>query len=664
MLRNGNRQMKTQCLKLGYGMILLLNLTQLLSACEQQVGAPGPGQLKSRSNVAAPRLANGELPVQVDNKVQLYNSPLCPYSSSQPNLNSDQMVSISMAGCATALYGIAMGAKLWVNREALYLDNNGLIITFKQKPDSSFHLARIYNELNNTEVVGHIEQVDTSQCDALIASGQAVKGSSCTINFAYLGDALNKASNVIHFIFSENNQQQLDFPVKAYNDITTYQVRPILQPFSSPTYINYLFNSTSENLNHTDLNYSINYGITVTNVGDEALQAPDSTAPDILLTLGSKMGVNTTTNALYANNQYYTNCYNLPAQPGQVCTAAFYDKLLLASTDINSTIGRFNFYYFPSANYIELTQPFAIGVGDIANRDYQLNVAASSKIALNFDLEKINYGNESAPLIYGISLSNFKLSVKYQPNFFIATSHNKQTLEYGYGDYANLPAAAMPNKIQFHFDDCFSAAFNRDGINQIGDSTQKCHVGVTLDDDLRHLITTLKKPLGVQIYADYDTPINSKHISQLVGNLILQADEFTPAGDYQTVFHDISFDGELLSGWQTANHQFGEYSELDYYHTCAPDSSVGVLWSVTPYPAKPIALMQCNQLADNFPPGTYSQSCVSLTYDGRVLTGSCLQDLGSGGHPLQHSVLDYANQCSVGSSVVNNQGSLACTKTK
>jgi hypothetical protein len=59
-------------------------------------------------------------------------------------------------------------------------------------------------------------------------------------------------------------------------------------------------------------------------------------------------------------------------------------------------------------------------------------------------------------------------------------------------------------------------------------------------------------------------------------------------------------------------------------------------------------------IADTPPPGSYQQSCYSITYEGGTLTATCLTITGTG----VSTRLPFANRCN--GDIANINGSLIC----
>lgn len=586
--------------------------------------------------------------------------------------SSDNNVCVTLSKQVGADYmASSNGAFSWVNPNVMVI-NKGFVIKFGAKgAPKDFHLASIFSENLRNENVGRIHSIDTSACDNLVKKGpDASKGKECSINFDYMGISYSQQTNDVHFQFAGDGQSNLlDFVFQVQNHKIFEQSYANLNDLNANRLgINYMINSTKEEANGSTLTYSsifTNDGLTNNGLGSMVI--PKEKLSESLSTIEvEKSAFLGNTGKLYFNNYHQTSCGQSAVNKDQECSFQFYQN-----SDDSAGITRYGFlhhkYYQSATSSIQTTYSgqFVIGFGEIQSRDYDLN-----STDMHFELSKQNLSDEvHDPLlrpIYNIPLKDFGLQIRYDPKFYIGFQVTDTGIKYAYGDNAGKLRDSLSVKADNI--ECFTDALYDDGNTESTDPTKtKC--GVTVTSNLSNFTpeTRSKGPVGFQLYATYTSPTQHKKIEQLVGNVTISNNIEAPSGSYKNVWPISKFDGETLEVYNETNPIQG-YSSLDYSGTCDKDSSVSVLnlatWQRGSGSVYMLYPLKCDKLAPRFPAGSYSNSCVSLTYQNGILSGSCEYRNGGEGDQLRMGSLNYARDCSNGSSVSVNNGELICDRHK
>jgi hypothetical protein len=505
-------------------------------------------------------------------------------------------------------------------------------------------------------VAGQIIQLDTSDCDQLVANGNTL-GKSCSIKVAYRGVQTNSIANQIHFIFKWNNgQQTFDYSFKVQNYDLTGQTTPILSLFNSsnPLMLNI---ATAEDTTNSSLsyNYQVTNQVQLVNLGTADLTAIDGNTPTINVALGHSF--DSSLNQLYYVDDLVTSCGSgALGNDGKSCFFPFMYNPVDASNTGQS--GRFIFQYFNNQQTINFTRRFVLSLGDIQPQNYTINGISQSE---SINLFRNNYA--STTLSYAIPLNNFKLYAKYEPQFDIPTVANSNRVFYGIGDYqlmdgSIVDGATLIKNLQINYDvNCFSGQFDPNYGNDL--NGRSCPVTFSFNAK-----DPINKPYQVVLYAAYDSPIQHKHIVQQIGSVTfggINGQATKPTGSYLKSCIDdsdsLTWNGNILNQQCKVQPEMGAATwvkaSLNYAFSCQANSTVsnqnGHLVCDTPNPK---------------PQGSYSQSCsddpAKVAWDGMTLNQVCTVQPWMGTAYTVNSSLNYSYSCKPGATVSNQGGHLTC----
>lgn len=467
--------------------------------------------LSSASNV---KISTATISSAVESNSSL-SSPVCFNTDHNLTLYSNNKeITATLSSCPTASYEIGFDTNMhWVQKEFYNTDGSSLILSFSSDVPSDFHLSQIYNDLSGgseNTAVGKIEQIDTSDCDTLIASGHT-SGQSCKVQFVYLGlAATSSAYNDIHLLFSSpsNNAYNLDFIMKVANTSPSVQNYPILNVVgdSDEEYANYV-NSITDNGN--GMYYDNNYGHTLINNGTGNIYLMHSSDASII-NINTGKHFSTATNLAFILPGQETKCANVSLGSEGKCLFPF------ANIDTQRTVEytRFTYMYLQNLNtkqIVSYSHFNVLGYGDILPSDYQLTDTESPILLL-----KNNYQGESdSSIIYNIPLDNLKFTAELNPQLNIATVQieSANRLYYAYGDYGTAKLQDLLQKISFNYDSsCFSGEFTNESQVNV---SYACNLKLSLPPEFQN---TSKVPFAFQLYASYDAP-TGEHIKELIGTV-------------------------------------------------------------------------------------------------------------------------------------------------
>ena len=552
---------------------ILLFSAIFLSACNNNIGSSG-NPIKSSLNSKASNLQdlNSSEPL---NLIPSNDNTSTPSGECLPTIanSSDGQITATLTTCPRAKYVSIYGAKLWQKQEIL-VNGSGFKLKFNANAPSDLHLSEIYNDLKdaNGEAVGHIEQIDTSDCDKLIKSNHSA-GQSCSINFAYLGDSTNAYPNNIHFIFSSAQRVALDFSFEVKNQLASDQNTAVLVPDGTSFY-QYNINNIWEDSTHSALTYHDTYTSRINNLGDATLE-PFETSSTIKITKSTILGV--TANNLYFIDNSETSCGKNSVTSGQSCAVNFMD----GGNDevLASKYGRLNYAYYANDNNEIVTKPFVIGVGDLAPADYALTINDPQQ-KLDIEVAKINYGDNGTAQVYSTPMSGLQFYLTYTPTFFLATHKDGNKLFYSYGDNANLEQLSNGLTISQQQLACLEAGFDPQYDLSPDLQIRKCGLDLQFATNPWMIMHNSNKPLGFVLHAKYTSMINHKQIDQFVGTISMVSGELpaVPNGKYQDDCSVSNWNGSTLQAHCTHIHTYWGYQDfdlsLDYKQFCQTNSGV------------------------------------------------------------------------------------------
>lgn len=592
--------------------------------------------------------------------INAVSSTACFNSDNMLKLCSgDNAVCAKITACPTAGYapgGDMSGANYWVQKE--FAATSGIFkLTFNSNVAADFHLSGIYNDLDGNTAVGKIEQIDTSECDSLIAGGKTA-GQSCNIDFVYAGLSTNQKTNNIHLLFTSQikPQQNLDVNILVNNQMMTLQNTPIMNTIDDSS--DYSLNINSIDDNGTNLYYPNQYTEVLVNNG-AATMTQQSGQANILVSIGSKF--KTTTSLTIPNAAAITSCDYASVVTGGVCLFTFNNIQDFVSTQYARMLYS---YMSSSGNKTQYSMPVIIGSGDIISRDYSFTPESPV-----LELNKLNYHSDY--INYSLPLNNFTLSAELDTSLNIPSKESDGHLFYAVGDYNKTRFSQYVKTIKFEYDPgCFDDT-NLSIDQNNSDPYSVCKIRVVLPTTP----ALSNQFMAFQLYATYDSPSGDK-VRQFIGNVSIGTQSY-PNGNYLTVFNKISFKNGILQATDkntagakpsqlayASNCEFG--SNVDYFTTKDYKRTIDSVRQLDYYePVYPSFLM-CKHLSANLPHGDYYKSCADISYSNGILNASCRYDYkkqyGKDTYnvsALNTTSLDYT-QCGQDSTVTNDNGKLVC----
>jgi hypothetical protein len=596
------------------------------------------------------------------NQVNLYT---LNYGQSESQITCNDNICITLNHIPSAIYQ----DNLWVQEFYPTTIN----VTFKTDINN-FLINDIYNELdpNTQQIVGKISQINTQDCDSLISSG-ATSGKSCNIYLNYRGIAKDEQlNNMIHINFLVNDTN-FPFVFKVINKSTGNNSKwPVLDSSNESSLKVISLLPTKNDSGIITYSRSIFNQFSFVNQG-EFLKMNDDSTPTLTISFADALTVNGN-NILqftYYLNPLQTSCGNGNISPQQACSVPL--LMQLAQQDnfvsyINNYVVNYSFENNNHQQSVYSAHPFVVSPGALIAKNYQLNTKNNESGII---IEKASLGVTG--INYSIPLSNFKLYAKYNPSFYIDTIMADKQLLYAYGSrYEQL----ITNQ-SIKFDSkCFTDEYNPDYDGYEFTGRRGCVVNFENRPTIKMKVngTSYQMPLGFDLYAEYDSVTENKHVVQYIGHVSYADNQITINGTYTNAFSNIKVENGSLSADFTGGN-INNHDSLEYNATCEDFSDVNYFVSDEGNPRSPSSTdptirlhrgyLTCDKLNSQFPQGDYKNSCTTLYLDNGVLHAKCLGKTRFGGindytiKPLTTS-LDYLHQCKAGATIQNNNGKLEC----
>lgn len=490
--------------------LLLSSITILISGCVGNSNSQTSTTNNSNTATISSSITSSTIPaIEESGPVSLTSCYNIPNANVLRISTADNTITGTLTSCPSASFEIGYdGNKHWLQKEFYNTDGSALHLTFNTNVPQDYHLSQIYNDLNSANyVVGKIEQIDTSDCDKVIAAGNT-SGQSCKIEFVYSGQATTENhQNIIHLVFNskQNSQYNLDFAIPVTNNAPSVQNFPILNASGdTEDYSNYV-NSISDT--GYALLYNNAYAQQLENNGTGNITlANNDDQSTIQINTGKHFG--NALNLAYGSPGGITSCADTAIGPQNICTFPFFNLDSTKSPEYT----RFTYAYVQNTitgSKLSYSHAVVSGYGDILPQNFQITNTESP-----ITLIKTNYGNDD--IIYNIPLDNLKFTAELDPKLNIPaiTNESSNILYYAIGDYANDSLQSLLKQISFTYDNnCFDGGFtNESSVNQ----SFACGVNIVLPAGLSH--SGNSKPFGFQFYASYDAP-SGDHIKELIGTV-------------------------------------------------------------------------------------------------------------------------------------------------
>ena len=476
-----------------------------------------------------------------DANYKLKNVTTCTSSNSYCVTSTDRL---------GATYALGMDQK---NHWILPHVGNRVTVKFNDpSAAANFRISDIHVDLKgDADVVGKLSYVDFSNCESLINKGVSA-GDSCDIDYLYQGELFNSTvAQQLHILFTNSNYETLDIPITIANMYFTNQNTDILQTLQDDIVFNAPILSPTDNL--IELSTDINPVFMLQNIGTETL-AGDGVNPTI------KPFITSAFQSLFGVVSYNELNYSdigvgdLPVNevtklPFQFLPPKDQDN------DYISTHGVLIYQYkVNSAGHLvnaNLVKQFIYSSGFMSTTDdVKLNSAGG-----NFSLEKLNVNlaaNENLEqnlISYNPKLSNFKLSLEYDPTISLFDSVVSDMSVLSIGDYpSGLSSEQVLANYSLDYDpSCFESNSYNITESSAEDAPTLCKVNVKYNGNPYYDIG-YKKPVSGIIIATYKSPIGGGYgFKQVLGKIDFSLDE-TPDGSYMDSCQDIKMNNGILSG--------------------------------------------------------------------------------------------------------------------
>lgn len=427
----------------------------------------------------------------------------------------------------------ASGKSAWVVRDVL----GYFVLKFNKDISKTYRVSDIYNDLGAwTTTAGYITEIDTSDCDSLIASGRT-KGQECKIKFAYSGETVNNTSQEIHFELSDGSKQttdNLDVVYTAKNVSTTLKNVPVLNMATA--------NSSSKDDGSSDI-ITINYpfeasqngfmfpsdkvdAFYLSNVGTGALNKRDDNLFNmrVLDSTASSAGV------YYAQQ---TSCQQYETlKSGNTCTM----PLSFMTDQISEELVQggpnrlvLNYNQSDSAKPITYAKRVIFSPGLFQPYSASLTGSVDQRTSSWFANLSIGVSNlGSNALSYAVAVNNAKFSLEYDPKFYLThkvinVSSDRYRLVYSYGTTGSFSSQEkLLSSLQITPD---SACFESHEVDDItGDlnndnSLLSHHCNVKVAYDNANSFTNLKKPIAAMLVVTYKNDLYQTPIKQVLGTV-------------------------------------------------------------------------------------------------------------------------------------------------
>ena len=434
-----------------------------------------------------------------------------------------------------------------------------MTINFKQNIQN-FKLDSIQQNISGSLPAGHLIQIDSRECDNLVASGKT-KDKSCQFKFAYTGDSMNQSPDIINFNFIAD-ETPLTFALTVNNTLQTIQNIPIISDMGRRDNIQTAI-LASENSSGDGIDYDnqIKNQFILQNIGNGSILNTNN--PTIIVKGGNSFGSNYSN--LYYGENFYTTCGKNSVNPAASCDVPLLYSPQIKDGKIVSQYGRLIYTYQTQNQPINYTNRVIFSSGSIIPKDIFVDIYESTE----FTLTKQNVANKL--LAYNIKLSNFKLTIKPNYLFDLPSISLGSEVQYGYGE---LNEDLLKN-INLKYDsNCFEKAFDLDEENDY--SSRSCKIIVENTNP-----KTLLTPIGGRLIASYDSPIQHRSVEQDLGSIIIYnhiSSQLPPEdiGAYKHNCSNLTYASGIINGNCSLNG-ISKNVTLNYKQTCIDNSKVDLI---------------------------------------------------------------------------------------
>ncbi len=430
------------------------------------------------------------------------------------NLTHQQVELCSSGNAVCAAISSLPGGSFYHQKWVIHDSASFIDIKFNTNVSKDFHLANISNTLvSEGKSMGHLSQLDTSECDNLVATG-ATLGKSCKIYFTASSEVMEAGQDQINLAWKWNQgQNNFTFSFPFINKEAAFPTEnpPILNTtdMSEPLLV---YIPSSETTDGTNLEYPIQIysSINLINTGFSSLTG-NNLDPTIKVQLANRF--NTSPNmVLSAINPYFTSCAAKSVNVEDTENFCNFPFIFIPDNNQSAFADLVFQYTSPQVNYL---RKVAFSIGDIIPF-----VSAIGGEYARVTLSKHLVNNDNN-LTYNVPLSNLTFSAKFEPLTGVGTKVSEKLITYGYGDFTDTKtgqkytANELIGMLKYNYDpNCLSASFDPDYYGS--DKTNgKCPLEVAFTKDIK-----LDRPFMVNLYANYDSQTQNRFgIHQYIGTI-------------------------------------------------------------------------------------------------------------------------------------------------
>ncbi|MDD3267583.1 MAG: hypothetical protein PHC75_10445 [Burkholderiales bacterium] len=412
-------------------------------------------------------------------------------------------------------YTLQQGKIAWIMPDSLGMFSVTLDPT---KVKGGIRISSLYGKTNGNGVQGYITELDDRECDQDLAIG----AKTCNIRYGYTGtEPYNYKTNTNHLILTWNdasgNKKTGDFTFDTFNVLSGVQNIPVINMIGSSE-VNHLENLANEYNNDIYFMNSLNNQIILQNVGDKPLVKE---ADQPLFAIGraqTNKSLNMDDLEFHNPDQPVTCKYNNRLDIKDTCNFNFDYTRKYETIDgkevLSSQLGRLIFIHYPQQDEprVNYTQKFVLSAGHIIPQNITKDLNGT------FELHLANIHSKPTPtdpamMSYQLPKTSVKLSIEYNPGFYVPHVERSDTIYYGVGEEDKNLVSTFKLTETKNTSGNFSA---NDG--NLGYSTLGYKVTSTIHED----DFPKSAPLGGLLVATYWSPVANREVRQIVGTITVR----------------------------------------------------------------------------------------------------------------------------------------------
>lgn len=433
-------------------------------------------------------------------------------------------------------YTLQQGKIAWIMPDSLGMFN---ITLDPNRVKGGVRTNSLSANTNNNGVQGYITELDDRDCNQDLSIG----AKTCNIRYGYIGVAANdKKTNTHHLVLTwiDNNGSVKtgDFTFDTYNVFYGVQNIPVINMIGGSE-VNHLSNPANEYNNEIYFMNSINNQITLQNVGDKILEKePDHPLFDIGRAQTNK-SLNMDDLEFHDPTQPISCKYSDRLNIKDICKFDFdYTRKYEEIGDkevMSSQLGRLIFVHYPIKDEprVNYTQKFILSAGHIQSGS--INTILNESFELNLEnIHSMANDTDPAVLSYQLPKTDVKLSIEYNPGFYVSHVEKNNTIYYGVGS----DAQTLTNSLRF------TSIKNTSGDFLANDGNiENSSLGYKVTSTIYEGVLPEFAPVGGLLIATYWSPVANRDVRQIVGTIDILIDEnydfqkIVPYGEYDKIFN-------------------------------------------------------------------------------------------------------------------------------